>query len=74
MRLQSFFIASLLGTASWTAILAGAGYKLQDNVSDVERMVGPVSNAVLVVLAAGYVWRLWTHRHQGDREERSDLD
>ena len=24
---------------------------------------GPASNAILVVLAAGYVWRLWTHRH-----------
>ncbi|HEU5285446.1 MAG TPA: DedA family protein [Sphingomicrobium sp.] len=74
MRFKSFFAASLLGTAGWTTILAGAGYKLQDNVTEVERMVGPVSNAVLVVLAAGYVWRLWTHRHQDDRREESDLD
>ena len=69
MRFKSFFFASMLGTASWTAILAGAGYKLQDNVTEVERMVGPVSNAVLVVLAAGYVWRLWTHRHQKHSED-----
>jgi hypothetical protein len=32
-------------------------------------MVGPISNAVLVVLAAGYVWRLWTHRHQKHSED-----
>ena len=69
MRFKSFFLASLLGTASWTAILAGAGYKLQNDVTEVERMVGPISNAVLVVLAVGYVWRLWTHRHQKHSED-----
>ena len=69
MRFKSFFFASLLGTASWTAILAGAGYKLQNDVAEVERMVGPISNAVLVVLAVGYVWRLWTHRHQKHSED-----
>jgi membrane protein DedA with SNARE-associated domain len=69
MRFKSFFFASLLGTAAWTTILAGAGYKLQNDVSEVERMVGPVSNAVLVVLAIGYAWRLWTHRHQKHSED-----
>ena len=65
MRFRNFFIASLLGTATWTAVLAGAGYQLEENVSEVEQMVGPASNAILVVLAAAYLWRLWTHRHQG---------
>ena len=65
LRFKTFFIASLLGTAVWTALLAGAGYKLQENVSEVGRLIGPASNAVLIVLAAGYLWRLWTHRHQG---------
>lgn len=74
MRFKSFFIASLLGTGIWTTILAGAGYKLQENVTEVERWIGPASNAVLVVLAAGYVWRLWTHRDPKDSGERSDLD
>ena len=74
MRFKSFFVASLLGTASWTAILAGAGYKLQENVTEVERMIGPASNAILVVLAAGYLWRLWTHRDPVDSEEKTDLD
>ena len=69
MRFKSFFFASLLGTAAWTTILAGAGYRLQNDVSEVERMVGPVSNAVLVVLAIGYAWRLWTHRHQKHSED-----
>ncbi|MEO8547595.1 MAG: DedA family protein, partial [Sphingomicrobium sp.] len=65
LRFKTFFLASVLGTAIWTAFLAGAGYKLQENVNQVGRMIGPVSNAVLIVLAAAYVWRLWTHRHQG---------
>lgn len=64
LRFRTFFIASLVGTTVWTAFLAGAGYKLQENVSEVGRMIGPVSNAVLIVLALGYLWRLWTHRHQ----------
>ena len=69
MRFRSFFFASLLGTASWTAILAAAGYKLQNDVAEVQQMVGPISNAVLVVLAVGYVWRLWTHRNQKHSED-----
>lgn len=73
MRFRSFFVASLLGTAIWTTILAAAGYKLQENVTQVEAMIGPVSNAVLVVLAAGYLWRLWTHRDPEDPQQ-SDLD
>ena len=69
LRFRTFFIASLVGTAVWTAFLAGAGYKLQENVSEVGRMIGPVSNAVLIVLALGYLWRLWTHRHQRHSED-----
>lgn len=62
MRFRSFLLASTLGTAGWTALLAAAGYKLQENVSEVESYIGPASNAILAVLALGYVWRLWTHR------------
>ncbi len=69
LRFRTFFIASLIGTAIWTAVLAGAGYKLEENVSEVGKIVGPASNAVLIVLAGAYLWRLWTHRHQGRRED-----
>ncbi len=68
MRFRSFFIASLLGTATWTTILASAGYKLQENVEDVGTMIGPVSNAILVILAVAYVYRLWTHRNVGESD------
>jgi len=62
MRFRNFLIASTLGTACWTTILAAAGYKLRENVTDVEKLIGPASNAILVVLAIGYIWRLWTYR------------
>ncbi|MEO6256108.1 MAG: DedA family protein [Sphingomicrobium sp.] len=65
LRFRTFFIGSLVGTAAWTAILTGAGYKLEQNVSEVGKIVGPASNVVLIVLAGAYLWRLWTHRHQG---------
>jgi membrane protein DedA with SNARE-associated domain len=66
MRFRNFVVASTIGTALWTSLLAIAGYKLQQNVSEVQQFVGPASNAMLVVLAIGYFWRLWTHRHQSD--------
>jgi len=65
MRFRTFLLASTLGTAGWTALLAGAGFKLRENYSEVDQWVGAASNAILVILAVGYVWRLWTHRRQG---------
>ena len=63
MRFRNFFLASAIGTAGWTAMLAGAGYKLGENYDGINAVLGPASNAILVTLAAGYVWRVWTHRH-----------
>ena len=62
MRFRNFVIASTLGTAVWTALLAGAGYKLQENFHDIGKVIGPASNAVLVALVVVYVWRLLTHK------------
>jgi membrane protein DedA with SNARE-associated domain len=63
MRFKTFFLASLLGTAGWTALLAGAGYKLGENYRDIDSIIGPASTAILVTLAIGYVYRVWTHRN-----------
>ncbi len=62
MRFRNFLIASTLGTALWTALLAGAGFKLQENFDNVGEVIGPVSNLVLATLALSYVWRLFTHK------------
>ena len=65
MRFRTFLLASTLGTAGWTTLLAGAGFKLRENYSEVDQWVGAASNAIIAVLALGYIWRLWTHRKQG---------
>ena len=66
MRFKTFFIASTVGTAGWTAMLAFAGYKLGENFDDIEELLGPASNAILALLLAGYIYRVWTHRDIDD--------
>ncbi len=63
MQFRRFLVASILGTAGWTALLAAAGFKLGENYDRINDFIGPAANAVLIVLAAGYIWRVWTHRH-----------
>ena len=62
MRFRTFFIASTIGTAIWTALLAGAGFKLGEQYRDIDKIIGPASNAIIVLLVIIYVYRLWTHR------------
>ena len=62
MRFKTFFIASTLGTAGWTAALAYAGFKLREQFAEVDEWLGPISNAILVTLVAGYLWRLIRYR------------
>ena len=62
MRFRNFLIASTIGTAMWTALLAGAGYKLGVHYRDIDQIIGPLSNIIIVALIAGYGWRLWSHR------------
>ena len=55
MSFRRFMLASILGTGIWTALLAGAGYKLGENYTDVDKVIGPAANAIMVVLVA--IWR-----------------
>jgi hypothetical protein len=48
--------------AGWTSALAYAGYKLREQFTEVDEWLGPVSNAILVTLVLGYVWRLIRYR------------
>lgn len=74
MRFRTFLLASTLGTFGWTLLLATAGYQMGANFEDIEQFVGPVSNAVIVILAGGYLWRLWTQDPAHfQEEENSDL-
>jgi membrane protein DedA with SNARE-associated domain len=62
MRFKTFLLASTVGTAGWTSALALAGYRLREQFSEVDQWLGPVSNAILVTLVLGYVWRLIRYR------------
>jgi membrane protein DedA with SNARE-associated domain len=59
MSLRRFLIFSTIGTAGWSAVLAGAGYFLGSQFDDVEKIVGPLSTVVIGLIIAGYFWRLW---------------
>jgi membrane protein DedA with SNARE-associated domain len=65
MRLKTFLLWSTLGTAGWTAILATAGWGLGMAFDDIERILGPLSTAIIVLIVAGYIWRqlTWRRRH-----------
>ena len=62
MRFRNFVIASTLGTFAWTAILAGAGFRLKSDFHQVDQWMAPLADAVLVVIVVGYFWRLLTHK------------
>ena len=60
MPLPSFLAYSALGTAVWTAALAGAGYLLESRYELVSAWVNPVSNVVVAALVLAYLWRVAT--------------
>jgi membrane protein DedA with SNARE-associated domain len=62
MDFRPFVIASTLGTFAWTALLAGAGFRLKSDFQQIEQFIEPVADAVLVVMVLAYAWRLATHK------------
>jgi membrane protein DedA with SNARE-associated domain len=59
MSHRRFLVFSAIGTAGWSATLAGAGYALGLQFHDVEKILGPLSTAITVLIIVGYFWRLW---------------
>jgi membrane protein DedA with SNARE-associated domain len=62
MRFKTFFLASTVGTLGWTSALAYAGYRLREEFTEVDAWLGPVSTAIIVTLAIGYLWRVIRYR------------
>jgi membrane protein DedA with SNARE-associated domain len=58
MSLRRFLVFSTIGTAGWSAALAGTGYFLGSQFGDVEKWLGPLSTLVITAIALTYVWRL----------------
>ena len=65
MRLRSFLIWSTIGTAGWSSGLAVAGYALGRQFGEIEKIVGPLSTAVIAAIIAAYAYRqlTWRKRH-----------
>lgn len=66
MRLKSFLIWSTLGTIAWTAALATAGWGLGKAFRDIEKVLGPVSTGIIILIVLAYIWRqiTWRRRHR----------
>ena len=58
MSFVSFLAFTAAGSALWIAILAGAGYLLEDNYEAVEHWVNPVSTFVVLAIVALYLYRV----------------
>ena len=56
MSFRRFLLASTLGTAVWTALLAGAGYKLGENYTDIDKIARPGRQR-----DPGRRWYRWLH-------------
>lgn len=67
MRFKRFFVASTIGTAGWTALLAVAGFKLGQDYADIDKIIGPASTAILIVMVLGYLWRVLRWKPSGER-------
>lgn len=58
MSFAAFLAYTAAGSAVWIALLAGAGYLLEDNYELVEHWVNPVSTAVVALILLLYLYRL----------------
>ncbi|PZU60184.1 MAG: DedA family protein [Sphingobium sp.] len=69
-----FLLWTAAGATIWNAVLVYAGYLLGYNVRDIDRYLGPVATACVVIAAAFYLWRLLTWRPRGPGAESGPDD
>lgn len=74
MSLRRFLIFSTIGTAGWSAALAGAGYFLGSQFADVEKWLGPLSTLVIVAIIGTYIWRLLSWKPKRDATAPADAN
>ena len=63
-----------MGTALWTALLAAAGYLLEDQYRKVGEYLNPVSNVILGLIVLGYLYRVATFRRRGASSALASID
>lgn len=62
MPLTRFMIYTSLGSVTWTALLATAGYLLAGQYQSVSTYLNPISNAIVAGLVAWYLYRVVTFK------------
>jgi membrane protein DedA with SNARE-associated domain len=72
MKLAPFLLWSTLGTAVWSASLAGGGSLLGARFERIDAVLAPVSTAVIVAGLLWYLWRqlTWARRADGRGDRR----
>jgi membrane protein DedA with SNARE-associated domain len=71
MKLRHFLVYSALGSIAWNIGLAGSGYLLGDAYKHLERLMGPVSAAIALLLSIGFAIYIWK-RHKKQKKEDTD--
>lgn len=67
-----FLVFTTAGAALWTLLLASAGYRLGAHYEKVAAWIDPVGNAVIVIVALVYLYRLVTFRPDRSAGEPAD--
>lgn len=64
MSWPRFLVFSTLGTLLWSTVLALAGYWLGSRFTEIDRVLGPLSTAIIAILLGLWVWRVlrWNRR------------
>lgn len=76
MSHRRFLVFSTIGTAGWSAALAGAGYVLGSQFDAVDKILGPLSTGIIAAILLGYLWRLWRwkpHSEATPADAHSDI-
>lgn len=58
MNIQSFLLYSTIGTFVWTMALTLAGFFLGSQFDEIDKILGPLSTAVIVVVFVIYLYRV----------------
>jgi membrane protein DedA with SNARE-associated domain len=54
-----YLLWSSLGTATWTGLLAGAGWQLGARYREIQTVLAPLTAIVILPFVAWYLWRLY---------------
>ena len=65
ISLPRFLLFTTLGTSLWTTLLAGAGYLFQEQYGIVADYLNPVTNIIVGLVVAAYLYQVATWRVTG---------